>query len=115
MMGIFSLLVSTYICTYICYTKLLLTCYGNEKIERDAGEDETPCVRMLIPRSIVSLLCVCSHGGNIRLLVPWGPGLLCKMSEHLMAFTFCVYFRSGTRQSSLMGTPLPIGHQDQYS
>ena len=37
----------------------------------------------------------CSCSGNIWLLVLWGLGLLCKVSEYFYSFLSC-YFRSGT-------------------
>ena len=33
----------------------------------------------------------CSHGGNVWLLVPWDPGLLCKVSEYFLQL-FLVLF-----------------------
>ena len=33
----------------------------------------------------------CSHSGNIRLLVPLGPGLLCKVSEYFYSFFSCCF------------------------
>ena len=32
----------------------------------------------------------CSHGGNIQLLVLWGPGLLCKVLEYFYSFFLCL-------------------------
>ena len=33
----------------------------------------------------------CSCSGNIRLLVPWGLGPLCKVSEHLTALSHVIF------------------------
>ena len=50
-------------------------------------------------------VCARSHGGNVQLLVLWGPGLLCKVSEYFYSFFSCC-FRSGTCQLSSMGALL---------
>ena len=52
------------------------------------------CVCLFLGVSLASRAEVHIHSrsGNVWLLVPRGPGLLCKMSEHFMALAFHTIF-----------------------
>ena len=87
-----------YLYLYLLYKAPVNKLWKWKEWKRDAGKGETPpvwgvCTCLFLGVSWVSHVDVrvCSHSGNIQLLVPWVPGHLCKVSEYLTALS-CIIF-----------------------
>ena len=87
-----------YLYLYLLYKAPVNTLWTWKRWKRDAGKGETPPVWGVCACSFLGAswvfhveVHVHSHGGNVWLLVPWGLGLLCKVSEHLTVLSRIVF------------------------